>query len=98
MATVLIPALLRDLTGGQQRLEVQGATLRQVLKSLGVQFPAITERLLEDGLVRPGVSFAVNGDIVAHGLTEPIPDDAEITIVPAVSGGGLAPGAAARRA
>ena len=88
---------MRDLAGGQERLEVEGSTLRQVLKSLRAQCPALAERLVENGLIPPGVSFAVNGDIVAHGLTEPIPDDAEITIIPAISGGDVSHGGVVQR-
>ena len=34
MATVFIPSLLRDLTGGSDRVEVPGATVRQVVNAL----------------------------------------------------------------
>ncbi|MEE9278120.1 MAG: DUF3237 family protein [Dehalococcoidia bacterium] len=87
MPTVLIPALLRGLTGDVDRVEVEGDTLRKVINNLDERFPGTKARIVEDGLIRPEISVAVNGNIVAMGLLEPVPADAEVAIVPAISGG-----------
>jgi molybdopterin converting factor small subunit len=49
MPTVVIPALLRKLTNGQERVAVRGASVRQVVEDLERQFPGIETHLLEDG-------------------------------------------------
>ena len=45
MATVFIPALIRDLTGGQTRVIVPGNSVREVITQLETRFPGIAGRL-----------------------------------------------------
>jgi myo-inositol-1(or 4)-monophosphatase len=87
MATVIIPSLLRDLSGGHSRVTVSGSTLRQVINNLDAQFPGMKARLVDSDLLRPEIAIGLNGEEIAAGLSEPIPDDAEISIVPAIAGG-----------
>lgn len=87
MATVLIPPAMRTLSDGEARLEAQGATLRQVIRDLGERYPQLTSRLVEDGRIGRGLTIAINGNVVSTGLIEPVPDGAEIVILPAISGG-----------
>ncbi|MDA0256844.1 MAG: MoaD/ThiS family protein, partial [Chloroflexi bacterium] len=87
MATVFIPALMRDLCGGRHSVEVAGATLRQVLSNLDPECPGLHALVVEDGMVRPGIQLAVNGVMSATGLLRSVPEDAEVQILPALSGG-----------
>ncbi|MBI4337569.1 MAG: MoaD/ThiS family protein [Chloroflexi bacterium] len=87
---VRIPAPLRKVTGGQDKVEIKGKTLTEVLGSLERQFPGIKERLMDEtGELRHFVNIYVNGEDVRflQGLgTETKPGD-EVSIVPAVAGG-----------
>ncbi len=87
MATVFIPALMRDLCGGRHSVEVAGSTLRQVLANLEPECPGLYALVVEDGMVRPGIQLAVNGIVSATGLLRAVPDDAEVLTLPAFSGG-----------
>ena len=87
MATVIIPTLMRDLCGGRHSVEVAGSTLRQVLANLEPECPGLYALVVEDGMVRPGIQLAVNGVASASGLLRAVPDDAEVLILPAFSGG-----------
>src|SRR5712692_9820699 len=49
MATVVIPALLRKLTDGKDRVAVQGRNIGQVIEDLERQFPGLREHLVENG-------------------------------------------------
>ena len=49
MATVRIPGSLRQQVGGASALEVDGATVRDVLEKLAADHPGIRDRLLDDG-------------------------------------------------
>ncbi len=49
MAIVLIPKLLRDLSGGQTQVSVEGDTPRQVFNHLAAAFPEMKARLVESG-------------------------------------------------
>ena len=49
MPVVWIPALLRDLTGGEETVTVPGETVQQVIEKLDERYPGIKERLCEGG-------------------------------------------------
>ena len=46
MVTVRIPTPLRTLTGGEEQVQVSGATLREVIETLEKKHPGIRDRLL----------------------------------------------------
>lgn len=89
MATVIVPSLLRDLSSGQNEIIVDGRTLRQVIENLDAAYPGVKARLLENGMIRDAISIAINGDVIVGGLSEQVPDGAEIAIMPAISGGAI---------
>lgn len=87
MPSVWIPPLLRDLTGGQDRVVVPGATVRQVIENLEVAYPGIAARLCEGQRLRPGLSVAVDGTLAAHNLRQPLDEASEVHFIPAIGGG-----------
>jgi len=89
MPTVRIPTVLRPQTGGQARVEVEGATVGEVLNSLVADNPALAERLLEDGKVRGYVNVFVDDEDIRYldGEATVVPPGTEISIMPAVAGG-----------
>ena len=87
MPEVWIPALLRNLTLGQERVTVPGANIGQVIDELDKQFPGIRERLCAGGSLRPGIAVAVDSQIARLGLLQPVAEASEIHFLPAVSGG-----------
>lgn len=89
--TVRIPTPLRRLTKGAGEAQVQPGTLRQVVDALEQQYPGLNGRILEgDGQIRRFVNVYINGEDVRFlgGLEAPVKDRDEISIVPAVAGGG----------
>ena len=48
MATVYIPSLMQKLTDGQSKVEIEGATVRQLIAQLESQYPGMKERLVEE--------------------------------------------------
>jgi len=89
MAIVRIPTVLRSHTGGQARVEVDGATVGDVLSALVADNPALSERLLEDGRVRGYVNVFVDDEDIRYldGEATVIPAGVEVSIMPAVAGG-----------
>jgi len=87
MPVVYIPALMRDLTGGVERVEVEGATLRQVVNNLDARFPGAKARLCQEDRIRPNVAVAVDGEITRLGMLQTVRPDSEVHFLPAVSGG-----------
>lgn len=89
-ATVRIPTPLRSATGGEATVEVEGATVGEVLGDLDAKHPGIGERLrAEDGTIRRFVNVFVDDEDVrfAQGLDTPVREGATVSIIPAVAGG-----------
>ena len=89
-ATVKIPAQLRSATGGVGEVQLEGATVEEVLNALWGRFDELRGRLAdEQGSLRRFVNVYVGGEDIRFldGLKTPIEDGAEMTILPAVAGG-----------
>lgn len=91
-ATFLIPGPLRQFTGGSASVEISGAfsSLRGALAALFRIHPGLRDRILtEQGEVREHVNLFVGNDCIRYGLglETAVPDGAEISIIPAISGG-----------
>ena len=89
MAEVWIPTAMLSLTQGQQRVLVEGRTVRQIVNNLDKQFPGTKARLCdeeEDDLL-PGVAVIVDGDASQMGLLERVQEDSEVHFLPAIGGG-----------
>jgi len=88
--TVRIPTPLRKLTNGQDKVSVDGDTLRSIVEELENEFPGIKDRICdENGEIRNFVNLYVNGEDVRFeaGLDTPTSSGSEVSIVPAVAGG-----------
>jgi sulfur-carrier protein len=88
-----IPGPLREFTGNQSAVPVEvtaGANLLHTLQALFVAYPGLRDRVLtETGETRRHVNIFVANENVRYlgGLATPIPAGAEISIVPAITGG-----------
>jgi molybdopterin converting factor small subunit len=88
MATVVwIPALIRPLCGGAARLEVDGATLGEILRAVDLRCPGLYDRIVEGGRIRPELAIALDGEVASLALHDVVGTNAEIAIVPAIGGG-----------
>ncbi len=88
--TVRIPQPLRNLTGNQSTVTGDGSTLESLVANLEATYPGMRERVMdESGQLRRFVNIYVNGDDVRfiEGLSTPLKDGDEVSIVPAVAGG-----------
>ncbi|KIC41392.1 hypothetical protein RA27_08950 [Ruegeria sp. ANG-R] len=81
MIQVHLWSSLRSLTGGQQVVEVEAATTGELLRELVRLYPRL------QAPVDAGVSVAVDGRIIATGLSEPIPEGAEVYLMQRLRGG-----------
>jgi molybdopterin synthase sulfur carrier subunit len=87
VAVVWIPALLRDLTGGQERVNIPGATVRDVIEALDELHPGIKARLLEGDRLRPGIAVVVDGAVSGKRLRHRLDESSEVHFLPAMGGG-----------
>jgi molybdopterin converting factor small subunit len=82
---VQLPAMLRPHAGGAEALTIVTpvSTIGELMIALERKAPALTAQL-EDSVF----NFAVNDEMLLHGvLQHPVKDGDRIEIVPAISGG-----------
>ena len=87
MATVHVPSLMQKLTDGEQTVEVEGATVRQVINNLDELHPGMKDRLVANNKVKPNISVAVDGVVSAMGMLEKVGEESEVFFLPAIGGG-----------
>ena len=78
---VAVSGPLRDAVGGAATVEIEAATIRELLRKLTERYPRI-ERHLE-----AGIAVAVDGEIFRDRWSEPIPPGAEVVLMPRIPGG-----------
>jgi sulfur-carrier protein len=87
---VIIPTLLRRLTDNADAVEVDAATVRDILDRLDERYPGFRARVCEEsGELRRFINIYVDGEDVRFldNLSTSVPERAEISIVPAIAGG-----------
>jgi molybdopterin converting factor small subunit len=86
-AIVHLPrSLIALFPGTARRVEVHGSTVAEVIADLDRRVPGIGIRVLDAGpSLRAHLNVFVAGD--RAGLATPVPDGADVHIIPAVSGG-----------
>lgn len=72
---------LRQVTGGEQVVELEAATVGEVLDGLVKVHPGLAP------FIEAGVSVAVDGEIVASDRSAPVPEGAEVFLVQKLKGG-----------
>jgi molybdopterin converting factor small subunit len=92
MITFNVTGFLTDFTNGQSRIVVDSpaATVGEALENLCRRHIGLRDRVLnEQGKLRQHVNIFLNDDNVRRKelLDTSLPDNCEITILPAVSGG-----------
>jgi molybdopterin converting factor small subunit len=87
MATVAIPLLLKDVTGGVRQAKVCGSTLEQIISELNNLHPGFEARVRDGDTLSPVVAITVDGKIAVQGLATPVGPDSEVCILPSFGGG-----------
>ncbi len=88
MPVAWIPALLRDLTAGQEQITVPGETVREVIEQIDARYPGVKDRLLEGSRLRPGIAIVVDGAVSRQRLRHHLEENSEVHFLPAIGGGG----------
>ena len=88
--SVRIPTILRTYTGGESEVSATGGTLAEVLDDLDGNYSGIKGRILDEaGDLRRFVNVYVGNEDVRFldGLSTPVDDGTEVSVIPAVAGG-----------
>ncbi|MCY3924196.1 MAG: MoaD/ThiS family protein [bacterium] len=73
----------RRLAGGAAQVEVEAATVRELLRRLEEMYPGIRAHLDATS----ATAVAIDGDIIPDPLYEPVPPDAEVHFIAPLAGG-----------
>ena len=87
---VIIPTPLRKFTASTEAVEVDAATVKELIGTLESRFPGFRERICnEEGALRRFINIYVEGEDIRflQELDTPIKDGSEVSIVPAIAGG-----------
>jgi sulfur-carrier protein len=82
MATVHLGAsLCRAYCGDVRELEIDAATIGQLVRALDKRFPGLGEQIIES------MALAIDGEIFQDSLIDPIGPDSEVHLIPKIGGG-----------
>ncbi|MEJ2130118.1 MAG: MoaD/ThiS family protein [Gammaproteobacteria bacterium] len=81
MLEVNLSGTLRDAADGAASVSIEAATIRELLRKLVERYPRMQSRVEE------GVAVSINGEIFRDNWGEPIPEGAEIFLLPRIQGG-----------
>lgn len=87
---VRIPTPLRKITQGQDKAEIEAASITELIDNLDKQFEGFKNRLLDDeGKLKEFINIYLNGEDIRflNGLETVTKSRDEVSIVPAVAGG-----------
>ena len=87
-----IPSALKQYVNNQDKIEVDGSSVEEVLDSLCSQFTELKPNLFDgDGKVRNFINVYLNDDDIryADGIKSVVKDGDSIQIVPSISGGSV---------
>ena len=89
MSTVKIPPVLRENVGGARTVNANGGTVAEVLDDLFGQYPALRDRVTEDGELSRFINVYVNDRDVRYrdGLDTAVGADDTVILLPAMAGG-----------
>ncbi len=87
---VRIPTPLQRITGGKEEVEARVGTVIDIINELDKQYPGIAERISENNKIRRFVNIYVNEEDIRFLQAEStaVKDGDELSIVPAIAGGG----------
>ena len=92
MPLVKIPPVLRPSVSGMSEVELEGATVGEVLEALTGRYPDTSDQLLSgDGELNRYVNVYVNDEDVRvqDGLRTPVKASDTVVILPAMAGGSV---------
>jgi sulfur-carrier protein len=91
MSVVRIPPVLRATAGGNKQVDVEGATVGEILTELVKRYPGLQSQLLsDDGELNRFVNVYLNDQDIRYLQERSTPVDARDTLIilPAMAGGG----------
>jgi len=91
--TIYLPTPLRRHAGGAREVEVNGKTVRDIFIGLKESHPTLAEQLWDDSAndLKRYLSVFINDENIRNlqGPDTPVSEKDVISVIPAISGGGM---------
>ena len=87
MVSVWFNQEMRQTTWYSGTVEVEGTNIRKVIANLEKLFPGISEVLIYEDDIMPGLSVIIDGNIGSIGVLEKVNVNSEVHFLPALGGG-----------
>ena len=87
---IIIPTPLRQYTGKNDSVMVEGATVQQAFENLASQYGDLRKQLFtEDGKLRSFVNIYKNDEVIRYLAKEltPLKENDVLSIIPSIAGG-----------
>lgn len=81
MARISLSSNLATYTGGETKLELEVANVRQLFHALGERYPDLRPRLETD------LAVAIDGEVYQDALLQQIAGDSEVLLFTKIAGG-----------
>ncbi len=81
MVQVTLSSAMRSAAGGHSQVEVEAASLRELLDNLAAAYPGLKPQL------ERGVSVAIDGMVYNDSWFQPIAPESEVVLLPRIAGG-----------
>ncbi len=82
MPRVVLPAGVgRQFAGGETEIDVEGETVRDLVRGLEARFPGMA------AMIEEGMAIAVDGEILQNAMLEAVGPDSEVYLLPKIGGG-----------
>ena len=78
---------MREMTGGTEKVTVDGTNVREAIRTLESLYPDLAGLLIQNDQLVKGIAVAVDGRIVRRGVYEPLRCDSEVHFIPALGPG-----------
>ena len=79
---VSLSGVLRAAAGGAENIEIEATTIRDLMDRLLDRYPAMQEHVADGG-----IAVSIDGQIYRDTLGQPIPEGAEVFLLPRLAGG-----------
>ncbi|MCB1647186.1 MAG: MoaD/ThiS family protein [Pseudomonadales bacterium] len=78
---VSLNGILSTAADGASEIDLTAGTIRELLQKLEERYPRMAPH------VKDGIAVAINGQIFRDSWNQPIPEDAEVYLLPRIAGG-----------
>ena len=86
---VRVPSMLQKFTDGEKKVQIESASIGEMLTTLETSYPGIGDQLMEDGELRRFVNIYLNDEDIRFldGMDTSLADGDVLAILPALAGG-----------